>query len=55
MLVVVGYRHSTDSDFFDKFSLILDKANETNLQIFVSGDLNCDRLKENKFRDKMDF
>ena len=43
-LVASGYRHSTDSDFFDKFSPIMDKANETNLEIFVLGDLNCDRL-----------
>ena len=54
-LVASGYRHSTDSDFFDRFSLILDKANETNLEIFVLGDLNCDRLKEHSLRDKMDF
>ena len=35
-LVASGYRHSTDSDFFDKFSPILDKANETDLEIFVN-------------------
>ena len=54
-LVASGYRHSTDSDFFDKFSPIMDKANETNLEIFVLGDLNCDRLKEHSLRDKMGF
>ena len=54
-LVASGYRHSTDSDFFDRFSPILDKANETNLEIFVLSDLNCDRLNKHSLRDKMDF
>ena len=54
-LVASGYRHSTYSDFFDRFFSILDKANETNLEIFVLGDLNCDRLKEHSLRDKIDF
>ena len=55
VLVASGYRHSTYSDFFDRFFPILDKANETNLEIFVLGDLNCDRLKEHSLRDKIDF
>ncbi len=54
-LIASAYRPQEDTTFFTSLSNILDKANDTGLEVFLLGDLNCDRFKKSALRDKMDF